>query len=203
MRFRKILIASLCAASVACQGEESLLIDEALPPAKGWSLVGFALAPVRFMQFPNVESDVHGLGIGLTAGHNRQVNGIDIAAFANWAEGEINGIACSGIANSCGGATFAIHLAPVVNYSSGRLNGMQISTVNSAYGVNGFQAGLVNYMLEGGGFQIGLFNVAETFRGLQIGLANMAMNCSGVQMGICNIIGESPLTACVFFNAWF
>ena len=200
---KKLLMAAVCAAMMTGGAEETKLIDNVLPPAEGWSPIGFALLPAPYFQFPGVRRDVHGLRIGVTAGHNREVNGIDVGAIGSWADGEINGLSCSGLFRYCGGAAFGIHLSSVVNYASERVNGAQLALVNSAYGAAGLQIGLVNYALEGNGCQLGLFNMAETFRGLQLGLVNTTMNCSGVQIGIGNIIGESPLTACVFFNAWF
>ena len=200
---KKLLIAAVCAAAMTGIAEDTRLLDDELPPAEGWSPIGIAFLPVTYLQLPGVGSDVHGLRIGLTAGHNRQVNGIDVGAIVNWADGEINGIACAGAANLSGGATFGFHLTSVMNYATGWLNGGQVAVFNSAYGVNGLQTGLANFVSEGNGFQIGVFNLAETFRGVQIGLINTAMNYSGIQIGLGNIIGESPLTACIFFNAWF
>jgi hypothetical protein len=200
---KKMLIVAVCAVVMTGEAKETQLFDESLPPAEGWSPVGFAFVPMRYFQFPGAGSDVDGLRIGLTVGHNRQVDGIDIGAIGSWTDGELNGLSCSGIYKYCGGATFGIHLSSTVNYASGRLNGSQFSLVNSAYGVNGLQVGLVNYVSEGNGCQLGVFNLAETLRGVQLGLVNTAMNCSGIQIGLGNIIGESPLTACVFFNAWF
>ena len=200
---KKLLIATVCVVAMMVGAQEVTLVDEALPSAKGWSPLGFAFAPVRYLQFPGEGSDVDGLRIALTVGHNRQVNGIDIGAIGSWADGEINGLAFSGLFKCCGGAEFGLHFSSVANYSSGPLNGIQIALVNSSYCANGLQAGIVNYVSEGSGLQLGLFNMAETFGGLQIGLVNTAMNYSGIQIGIGNIIGESPLTACVFFNAWF
>lgn len=200
---KKMLIVAVCAVAMTGVAQEVTLVDEALPPAKGWSPLGFAFAPVQYLQFPGEGSDVDGLRIALTVGHNRQVNGIDIGAIGSWADGEINGLSFSGLFKCYGGAEFGLHFSSVVNYSSGPLNGIQFALVNSSYCANGFQAGVVNYVSEGGGLQLGLFNMAETFGGLQIGLVNTAMNYSGIQIGIGNIIGESPLTACVLFNAWF
>ena len=200
---KKMLLAAVCAVAMAGVAQEVTLVDEALPPAKGWSPLGFAFAPVRYLQFPGEGSDVDGLRIALTVGHNRQVNGVDIGAIGSWADGEINGLAFSGLFKCCGGAEFGLHFSSVVNYSSGPLNGIQIALVNSSYCANGLQVGVVNYVSEGGGLQLGLFNMAETLGGLQIGLVNTAMDYSGIQIGLGNIIGESPLTACVFFNAWF
>ena len=200
---KTLLFAAACAVVMAGRANEAALIDEALPPADGWSLLGFAVAPARYMQFPGAASDVDGLRLALTVGHNRQVNGIDIGAIGSWADGEINGLSCSGVYRQCGGAAFGLHLSSVLNYASARLNGCQVSMVNSAYLVSGFQLGLVNYVSEGNGFQVGAFNMAETMRGIQVGIVNTTMNCSGVQVGLGNIIGESPLTACVFLNAWF
>ena len=200
---KKLLIAAVCAALMTGGAQETKLIEDMLPPAEGWSPLGFAILPVRYLQFPGPGSDVDGLRIGLTVGHNRQVNGIDIGPIGSWTDGEINGLSCSGLYRCCGGATFGLHLTSVANYASGPLNGGQLALANIAYGVNGLQLGLVNYVSEGSGVQLGLVNLAETFRGLQLGLINTAMNYSGVQIGLGNIIGESPLTACVLFNAWF
>jgi len=200
---KTLLFAAACAVVMAGHAKEANLIDEALPSADGWSLFGIAFLPATYFQFPGTASDVDGLRLGLTVGRNRQVNGIDIGAIGSWADGEINGLSCSGLYKQCGGAAFGIHMASAMNYASGRLNGCQASLVNSAYCVNGLQLGLVNYVSEGNGLQIGAFNIAETLRGIQIGLVSATMNCSGVQIGLGNIIGESPLTACVFLNAWF
>ena len=117
--------------------------------------------------------------------------------------GNVNTLSCSGLFRCCGGATFGVHLSSAVNYASEWLNGGQLSLVNVAYGVSGLQLGIVNYVSEVHGCQLGLFNMAETLRGFQLGLVNATMNCSGIQIGLGNIIGESPLTACVLFNAWF
>ena len=200
---KKMLIAAVCAAAMTAGAQETKLIEDVLPPAEGWSPIGIAFLPVQYLQFPGPGSDVDGLRIGLTVGHNRQVNGIDFGTIGSWADGEINGLSCSGVFRCCGGAEFGIHLTSVVNYSSGELNGCQLSLVNSSYGAYGLQLGVVNYVSAGGGLQLGVFNLAESFQGLQIGLVNTAMNYSGIQIGLGNIIGESPLTACVFFNAWF
>ena len=200
---KRMLIAAMCAAAMTAGAQETKLIEDAPPPAEGWSPIGIAFLPVRYLQFPGSGSDVDGLRLGLTVGHNRQVNGIDFGTIGSWADGEINGLSFSGIYRCCGGATFGIHLTSAANYSSGELNGCQLSLVNSSYAANGFQLGLVNYVSSGSGFQLGIFNLAETFRGLQIGLVNTAMNYGGIQIGLGNIIGESPLTACVLFNALF
>lgn len=200
---KTLLFAAACAVVMAGHAKETNFIDEPLPPADGWSLLGFAFLPATYFQFPGTASDVDGLRLGLTVGHNRQVSGIDIGVIGSWSDGEINGISCSGIYKQCGGAEFGIHLSSVMNYASGSLSGCQFSLVNSAYCINGLQIGLVNYVSEGNGLQISTFNMAETLRGIQIGLVNMTMNCSGIQLGLGNIIGESPLTACVLLNAWF
>jgi len=200
---KTLLFAAACAVMMAGHAKESALIDEDLPPADGWSLLGFAFMPVTYFQFPGTASDVDGLRLGLTVGRNHQVNGIDIGTIGSWADGEINGLSCSGIYKQCGGATFGIHLSSTINYASGRLNGCQVSLVNSSYRINGLQLGLVNYVSEGSGCQVGTFNLAESMRGVQVGLVNMAMDYSGIQIGLGNIIGESPLTACVFMNVWF
>ena len=200
---KKLLVAAFCAAAIAAGAEETRLIEDALPPATGWSPVGFAFLPVRHLQFPGVGSDVDGLRFAMTAGHNREVNGIDFGLIGSWADGEINGVSISGLAKCSGGAAFGVHLAAALNYASGDLTGIQLALVNSAYRVNGLQVGMVNFESEGSGFQVGVFNMAESFHGLQVGLVNMAMNYRGIQVGLGNIIGESPLTACVFFNAWF
>ena len=200
---KKLLIAAVCAVVMTGVAQETHLIEDSLPPAEGWSPIGFAFAPARYFQFPGAGSDVNGLRMGLTVGHNREVNGIDIGALGSWTDGEINGLSCSGLYTYCGGATFGIHLTSVMNYASRRLNGSQFAVVNSAYDISGLQVGLVNYVSEVNGCQLGVFNLAETFRGVQIGLVNTAMNGSGIQIGLGNVIGESPLTACVFFNAWF
>ncbi len=200
---KKLLIAAACAVAMMGMAKETHLIEDSLPPAEGWSPIGFAFAPARYFQFPGTGCDVDGLRLGLTVGHNRQVNGIDFGALGSWTDGEINGLSCSGLYTYCGGATFGIHLTSVMNYASGRLNGSQFAVVNSAYDISGLQVGLVNYVSEVNGCQLGVFNLAETFRGVQIGLVNTAMNGSGIQIGLGNVIGESPLTACVFFNAWF
>lgn len=200
---KKLLIAAMCAAVFTCGAEETQLVDEALPPAEGWSPIGFAILPVQYLQFPGDGSDVNGLRIALTSGHNREVNGLDFAAVWGWADGEINGLSCSGLGRISGGAAFGVHLTSAVNYSSGWVTGAQLATVNSSYGISGMQVGLTNFASEGNGIQLGLFNMAETFRGVQLGLVNIAMDYSGVQIGLGNIIGESPLTACMFFNAWF
>ena len=203
MKMKKMLIAAVCAAVMTGGAQEAALVEDVLPPAEGWSPFGLAFLPVRYLQFPGPGSDVDGLRIGFTVGHNRQVNGIDFGTIGSWTDGELNGLSCSGIYKYCGGATFGIHLTSVVNYSSGELNGCQLSLVNSSYAANGLQVGMVNYVSEGSGFQLGLFNLAGSFRGLQIGLVNTAMNYGGIQIGLGNVIGESPLTACVLFNAWF
>ena len=200
---KTLLFAAACAVVMAGRANDAALIDEALPPADGWSPLGFAVMPAGYMQFPGAASDVDGLRLGLTMAHNRQVSGIDIGAIGSWADGEINGLSCSGIYRQCGGAAFGIHLSSTLNYASARLNGCQVSLVNSAYLVNGLQLGLVNYVSEENGLQVGAFNLAETMRGVQVGLVNTTMNCSGIQIGLGNIIGESPLTACVFMNVWF
>jgi len=203
MTMKKLLIAALCAAAMTGGAQETKLIDEAQLPAEGWSPVGFAFAPVRYLQYPGTRCDVDGLQLGLTLGHYREINGIDIGTMGSWADGELNGLSFSGVCKYCGGASFGLHFSSVMNYASGDVNGAQLAVVNSAYGVNGFQVGMVNFVSEGNGGQLGVFNMAETLRGFQVGLVNMAMNCSGIQVGLGNIIGESPLTACVFFNAWF
>lgn len=200
---KTLLFAAACAVVMAGQAKETTLIDEAMPAADGWSPIGFAFLPATYLQFPGATSDVDGLRLGLTVGHNRQVSGIDIGAIGCWADGGINGLSFSGIYKQCGGAAFGIHFSSVMNYASGQLNGCQFSLVNSAYCINGLQLGLVNYVSEGNGFQFGAFNLAETVRGVQIGLVNTTMNCSGIQIGLGNIIGESPLTACVLMNVWF
>lgn len=203
MAMKKMLFAALCAAVMTSGAQETKLIDEALLPAEGWSPVGLAFAPARYLQYPGARCDVNGLRLGLTLAHNRQVNGIDIGALGSWTDGDVNGLSFAGVCRSCGGAAFGLHFSSVMNYASGHVNGVQVAIVNSAYGVNGLQAGLVNYVSEGSGCQLGVFNLAESLRGLQVGLVNMTMNCSGIQIGLGNIIGESPLTACVFFNALF
>ena len=200
---KRLLIATVCAVAMTVGAQEVTLVDEALPPAKGWSPIGFAFAPVQYLQFPGAGSDVDGLRLALTVGHNREVNGIDLGTIGSWTDGEINGLSFSGLFKCCGGATFGLHLSSMVNYSSGPLDGVQLALVNSAYDADGLQLGLVNYVSEGSGIQFGLFNMAETFHGLQFGIVNTAMNYRGIQIGLGNIIGESPLTACVFFNAWF
>ena len=203
MTMKNILMAAACAVVMTGSAKDQKPIDDSLPPAEGWSPVGFAFAPVRYLQHPGPGCDVNGLGLGLLAAHNREVNGVDFGALGNWADGDINGLACSGVCNWCDGASFGLHFASVLNYAEGEVNGCQLGCVNSAYGAYGFQLGAVNCVSEGGGFQVGVWNLAETWRGVQLGLVNMAMNYSGIQVGLGNIIGESPLTACVFVNAWF
>jgi len=199
----RMLLAATCAAAMTGMAEGKLLVDEELPPAEGWSPIGFALAPVKYMELPGPGSDVHGLDIALTGARHHEANGLAFGAVGYSTAGSLNGLACSGIGNWCGGAAFGIHFASVINYADGAVNGVQLAMVNSAYRACGWQAGLVNIVSEGGGFQLGLWNVAESWSGFQLGLVNMAMNYSGIQMGLGNIIGESPLTACVLFNAWF
>lgn len=203
MTMKQLLMAATCAAVMTGLSAEQKPIDEGLPPAEGWSPVGFAFLPVRYLQCPGVGSDVNGLRLGLLAGHNRQVNGFDIGTLGSWADGEINGLSCSGLGNCCEGATFGIHLSGIVNYATGTINGCQFATVNSACTANGFQVGVVNCVSDGGGFQVGVWNMAESWSGFQLGLVNTAMNYRGVQVGLGNVIGSSPLTACVFVNAWF
>lgn len=203
MTMKQMLMAAACAAVMTGTAEGTKPIEDALPPAEGWSPVGFAFAPVRYLQFPGSRDDMNGFGFGLIAGHYREVNGVDFGAFGNWADGELNGLACAGLGNCCDGASFGVHLASAVNYAEGPVNGCQLAMVNSAFTVSGLQFGLVNCVSEGSGCQVGAWNLAESWHGVQFGLVNMAMNYSGIQIGLGNIIGESPLTACVFFNAWF
>lgn len=200
---KKTMIALLCAVALTGLAAEGRLVDVELPPAEGWSPIGFAFAPARYLEFPGPGSDVNGISLALTAAHNRQINGFAFAPFACWTDGDLNGIACSSIGNWYEGASFGIHFSSVVNIAEGTVNGLQLSMVNSAYRMSGWQMGLVNVVSEGGGIQMGLWNMAERWSGFQLGFVNMAMNYSGVQMGLGNIIGDSPLTACILFNVWF
>ena len=199
---KKILL-TMAAFAAMTASAEVLRDKDDLPPSDGWSVMGLALMPVDYMQFPGRNGDVAGLGLNVFCNHNRTVNGLMLGSFGNWAEGELNGLMLAGFANCANSSDFGIHFAALVNYCEQEFSGVQFALVNSTMEMHGFQAGLVNAISDGGGVQLGVWNMAENFSGFQMGLINLAHEYSGIQIGLANIIAESPLGACVFMNAHF
>lgn len=197
------MMIALCAAAVTVGAAELAPLEEKLAPAEGVSVVGMSVIPATYFEYPGPGCDVKGLRFNLLAGHHREVYGLDFGSIANWADGDMNGVSVAGVGNWCDGATFGIHLSSVINYAESGVNGLQLALVNSAWGIGGLQLGFANATSEGRGVQVGVWNMAESFSGIQVGLVNVAMHCRGLQLGLGNIIADSPLTACIFLNAWF
>jgi hypothetical protein len=86
------------------------------------------------MQFGsvNVANYMNGIQIGHICNRAGNVNGIQLASFANRADGNVAGLQLSQLFNIC----------------DGTVNGGQISVVNITKNLNGFQLGLVNIVKD-------------------------------------------------------
>jgi len=199
----RLMMVAVFALSISGLAAEGPLIEEQLEPADGWSPVGVAFLPATYLQWPGHGSDIDGLQLSLLGNHAHELAGVGLATFGCWADGNMDGLVVAGLCTWSNGSTFGLHMASIVNYAEGSVNGIQMASFNSAYGISGLQLGVVNCASESSGVQCGFWNLTERGCGLQLGLVNMAMDYSGVQIGLGNIIGSSPLTACIFVNAWF
>jgi hypothetical protein len=129
-------------------------------------------------------------GVNLAAAANysrRNMSGVHLAGGLNISEGTIQGIQLAGIANANWQNLLGIQLAGVTNVSRGEVLGIQIAgLVNANTGraqgvyISGF--GNFNTGIAQGFFFGGVANVARDFQGISgAGLVNATRNMHGVQ----------------------
>ncbi len=164
------------------------------------SLANAAVSPLGIailspVQFPSRDTSVAGVRGSVFWGHHKNVYGIDVGGIGNITDGEMVGVAVSGVFNLNKGHTTIIGLqaasianinmqklrvvglqiaAGNVNHSEANLIGLNLAVVNHSPFMNilGVQAGLYNRVHTMSGIQIGIINDCEVLHGIQIGLLN-------------------------------
>jgi len=135
----------------------------------------------------------------------RDLNGVQLAIFTNYAGGAVTGVQSSLIYNEANLATEGVQIAGIVNKSSG-LTGVQLGMINfqetgksiqagllnwSQFSSEGAQFGLVNIGDETANHQAGFYNSADTSHGVQIGFINNSGYSDGLQIGVVNVSNDN------------
>jgi hypothetical protein len=114
------------------------------------------------------------------------VDGTQLAAGANLAQGAVEGVQVAGVAN----------------LAQGDLDGAQLSAgMNLAEHVRGMQLSVVNIGGDVSGGQIGIVNVARDVEGVQLGLVNVAREVDGVSLGFVPYSERGRTQAVVWYGS--
>jgi hypothetical protein len=164
------------------------------------------------LEFPPSDFTVTGLRASVLWGSHRNVYGIDLGLIGNMTEGQMTGIAASGVFNYNRGSTTAIGLQAAgianVNLNKARIYGVQVAAVNSNKAesvVVGLQAGLVNLasFTDIRGFQVGVYNKAHDVVGFQLGVINECDSLHGIQIGLLNFNAKGLFSVAPILNIGF
>ncbi len=119
--------------------------------------------------------DVIGLDIGIVNRASGDFGGFQWLGFG-WVEGDVSGAQWNYIANVGKGDLRGLQFG-FFNYVGKDTMGAQLGAVDWSQGkVTGLQLSAVNYSKSVHGLQLGLVNVTDNLRGMQIGLVNVARN---------------------------
>jgi hypothetical protein len=174
------------------------------------SPLGIAVVPP--VQFPPSDFTVTGARLSLLWGLHKNVYGLDVGAIGNMTDGQMTGIAVSGLFNYNRGMTTAIGLQVAglanVNVNKARVYGLQLALVNANRAesvVVGVQAGLANLAMYTNirGVQVGVYNRAHDVVGFQIGLVNIADSLHGIQIGLINFHRQGLFSVAPILNVGF
>ena len=140
-----------------------------------------------------VGGDVGGLQLAGLANFDRgDFNGIQAASLFNFVEGQTAGIQLSSVYNMCEGDLRWLQLSSILNATAGSLAGVQAGSINFTFGrMHGVQLGFGNAAGEVAGVQAGFANFAGAVHGTQIGLWNKSRRIDGVPVGVVNLSNES------------
>lgn len=172
-----------------------------------------AIAIVPPIQFPGANFDVTGLRLSALWGSQRHVYGFDFGVIGNMTNGQMTGLAVSGIFNLNKGQTTGVLLQAAgignFNVQKARIYGVQIAGIinsNQAESVvGGLQLALVNLapFTNIRGFQVGIYNRARDVVGFQIGLVNVADHLHGIQIGLVNFHRQGLFSVAPIINIGF
>jgi hypothetical protein len=139
-------------------------------------------------------------GVQASTGFNvaHDLDGLQLAAGANWARGSVTMGQLAGGANLAEGDVSGLQGAGFLNVATGRLSGVQASgflNVATGSGSEGIQAtGGLNVAGDLEGLQAAPMNVAGHVNGAQIGLVNVGGDVQGLQLGLVNIARTSDVS---------
>lgn len=163
------------------------------PVFAAMSPVGVSIVPP--IEFPPYDFDITGVRVSALWGSHRNVYGFDFGLLGNMTNGQMTGVAASGLFNYNQGMTTAIGLQAAglanVNINKARVYGVQVAAFNSNKAesvVVGLQVGLVNLAgyTDIRGLQVGVYNRAHDVAGFQVGLINQCDSLHGLQIGLIN-----------------
>ena len=172
-----------------------------------------AVAIVPPIQFPGSDFDVTGLRMSALWGNQKNVYGLDFGLIGNMTEGQMTGIAVSGVFNLNKGQTTGVLLQAAglgnFNVNKARIYGVQVAGIinsNRAESVvGGLQLALVNLgpYTNIRGVQAGVYNRAHDVVGIQIGLVNVADTLHGIQIGLINFHRQGLFAVAPILNIGF
>ena len=174
------------------------------PRGAGSSPIGISL--VQPIQFPSAEWDVNGIRLNILSGQHNNTAFIDLGVFANFTDGDMNGVQIAGLWNDVSGFATGLQLAAIVNRNASHTSGVQLACFNFNNidaETHAIQIGLFNFTGDTEGLQIGIFNQSESMSGLQIGVFNLTNSMNGLQIGLCNVIRNSTLPVFIGLNMSF
>ena len=173
-----------------------------MPPSEGTYPCAFSIIPV--LEWPSAGCDVYIFRFNLLVGCHRTVKGVDIGLLGNRIDGETVGLQLSGIWNDCGASMGSVGVASLANYSEYGWDGLQLACVNWSEGrMNGIQLGVVNMAGRDVGLQVGVCNMSGKSIGMQLGVVNVSEALSGLQLGLININIDSTVPVLPFLNVGF
>lgn len=105
-------------------------------------------------------ADLDGVQLSAIFNMAHNVNGAQIAAIFNNADGNVNGTQISAIFNKADDVKNGVQITAIANIAND-VNGAQVSIFNKAKNINGFQIGLVNIAESNTGFGLGLINLYD------------------------------------------
>lgn len=130
-----------------------------------WAGIQGQTRPVQLALFTPIQVfpenvSIEGVRVNILYGRNRSLTGLDLGFVNHLSGGDSKGIQFG-----------------LVGIVEGNFTGWMDNTVNYTKGkMEGLQFGFFNYAGKASGVQIGLVNYAENMRGLQIGLINVIRN---------------------------
>lgn len=180
------------------------------PAFAAMSPVSVSIVPP--LEFPPYDFDITGLRLSALWGSHRNVYGFDFGLLGNMTNGQMTGVAVSGLFNYNQGMTTAIGIQAAglanVNVNKARIYGVQVAAFNSNRAestVVGLEVGLVNMAsyTDIRGFQVGVFNRAHDVVGFQIGLINQCDTLHGLQIGLINFHTRGLFAVAPILNVGF
>ncbi len=128
--------------------------------------------------------------LNMFSGTVNSIKGLEIGAFYNQNNGDMEGFQASGLVNNTNGKVTGFQTAGISNLT-GSVWGIQIAGIsNHAHNLAGIQlAGIANTASNVSGLQVaGILNQAKTLKGFQIGVINIADSVvKGGGIGLINI----------------